>query len=415
MITLNLNWIRGQFSALNQTMQGQPVIFLDGPGGTQVPDTVIEAMVSYLTTSNANSHGAFLTSNRTDEVILEAHRAIADLLGCDADEVVVGANMTSLTFMLSRSIGRTLQPGDEIILTTLDHAANVAPWQALEDQGAIIRCVDIHPEDCTLNLAQFEQLLNPRTRLVAVGYASNAVGTINDVATIIQMAHQVGAMVFVDAVHYAPHGLIDVRTLGCDFLACSAYKFFGPHMGALYGKREHLARLEPYKVRPASNEVPWRWETGTQNHEGLAGAIAAINYLATLGRQVNPTASDRRAALIAGMTAIQTYEQTLSQHLIPKLLDIPGLTLYGIADLDQVQWRTPTVGIRLSGKSPHEVSKALGDRGIFTWDGNFYALSLTERLGLEDSGGLVRIGLVHYNTVDEMHQLLNSLHTIASM
>lgn len=263
MTSLDLKWIREQFPALSQTVNHQPAVYLDGPGGTQVPQSVINAIADYLTRSNANTHGAFITSERTDVVLHHGHSAIADLLGCSPDEVVFGQNMTTLTWQLSRSIGRTLQPGDEIIVTTLDHSANVSPWRALEERGAVIRTVDIHPEDCTLDMADLERQLSDRTRLVAVGYASNAVGTITDVAEVTRMAHQVGALVFVDAVHYAPHGPIDVKALDCDFLACSVYKFFGPHLGALYGKREHLERLHAYKVRPASDEIPYRWETGT--------------------------------------------------------------------------------------------------------------------------------------------------------
>lgn len=306
---LDLTWIRAQFPALAQEMNGRPVVFFDGPGGTQAPQRVIDAMVAYLTLHNANTHGAFVTSRQTDATINAARAAMADFLGCDADEVVFGPNMTTLTFAISRAFGREIRPGDEIVVTRLDHDANVAPWQALEERGAIIRMVDIHVEDCTLDMADMARAINPRTRLVAVGYASNAVGTINDVATITRMAHDAGALVYIDAVHYAPHGPIDVRALDCDFLACSPYKFFAPHMGALYGKREHLERLHPYKVRPASDHVPDRWETGTKNHEGLAGVTAAIDYLAELGWRVKPAAT-RRAAIVQAMEAIQTYERS---------------------------------------------------------------------------------------------------------
>jgi cysteine desulfurase family protein (TIGR01976 family) len=412
MTVLDLKWIRDQFPALAQEINGQPAIFLDGPGGTQVPRAVIAAMSDYLIESNANSHGVFVTSERTDALIGSARQAMADFLGCEADEVVFGANMTTLTFALSRAIGRELQPGDEIIVTMLDHSANVSPWQALEEHGVVVRTVDINPEDCTLNLDDLAQQITQRTRLVAVGYASNAVGTINDVAAVVQLAHQAGAMVFVDAVHYAPHGAIDVQALDCDFLACSAYKFFGPHVGILYGKREHLERLHPYKVRPAPETAPSRWETGTQNHEGIAGLVEALHYLTELGNRVS-AAANRRAALLTGMAAIQSYEQELSQLLINGLLQIPGLTVYGITDPDRFAWRTPTVGIRLAAHTPHSLAKQLGDRGIFTWNGNFYALSLTERLGIESSGGLLRIGLVHYNTVAEVDQLLKALEEIA--
>lgn len=413
MTILDLDWIRAQFPALRQEIDHHPIVFFDGPGGTQVPSRVIDAIAHYLVTSNANLHGAFATSARTDALMEQARSAMADFLGCDPDEVVFGANMTTLTLAMSRSIGRELQPGDEILVTNLDHDANVAPWLALEERGVTVQTVDIHPSDCTLDLADLERKLSVRTKVVAVGYASNAVGTINNIAQVVRLAHAVGAMVFVDAVHYAPHGLINVRSLDCDFLVCSAYKFFGPHVGILYGKREHLTRLRPYKPRPAPDESPYRWETGTQNFEGLAGAIAAIEYLAELGRRIIPTAINRRTALTTAMVTIQEYERSLSAYLIPHLLDIPGVTLYGIADPSHFAWRTPTVGIRVAKFSPRELAQQLGDRGIFAWNGNFYALNLTQRLGLEASGGLLRLGCTHYNTIEEIERLLHTLHEIA--
>lgn len=413
-MTLDLAWIRAQFPALAQEINSQPAIFFDGPGGTQVPQQVIDAMSEYLTRSNANSHGNFATSARTDAVIASAHAAMADLLGCASDEVVFGPNMTTLTFALSRSLSRELRSGDEIVVTRLDHDANVAPWCALEEGGVVVRFVDINIEDCTLNMADMKQQINDRTRLVAVGYASNAVGTINDVAEVVRLAHAVGALIFVDAVHYAPHGPLDVRALDCDFLACSPYKFFGPHMGVLYGKQSHLTRLLPYKVRPGSDEIPYRWETGTQNHEGLAGVVAAIDYLVELGRRVLPApSSSRRAALLAAMEAICRYERELCEVLVAGMLQIPGLSFYGISEGARFAWRTPTVAIRLSGHTPHELASLLGERGIFTWHGNYYAINLTERLGVESSGGMLRVGLVHYNTVEEVHRLLKALNEFA--
>ena len=445
----DLAWVRAQFPALAQEVDGRPAVFFDGPGGTQVPRRVIDAVADYLARSNANTHGAFATSERTDATIAAAHAAVADLLGCDADEVVLGPNMTSLTFQVSRAIGRELQPGDEIVLTRLDHDANFAPWKALEERGAVIRVVDVDVEDCTLDMADMARAITPRTRLVAVGYASNAVGTINDVAAVVRMAHAAGALTYVDAVHYAPHGPIDVRAIGTDFLACSPYKFFAPHMGAVYGKREHLQRLRPYKVRPATEELPGRWMTGTQNHEGMAGVTAAVEYLAELGRRAaghrppttgrrdaRPAApafeaasgagvahadddqapgSDigRRAALLAAMRAIQTYERELSDRLVSGLLQVPGLTFYGIADPARFAWRTPTAAVRIAGHTPRALAERLGQRGIFTWDGNYYALNLTERLGVEASGGMLRIGLVHYNTAEEIDRLLEALHELA--
>ncbi|MBV8887518.1 MAG: cysteine desulfurase-like protein [Chroococcidiopsidaceae cyanobacterium CP_BM_RX_35] len=413
MTVLDLGWVRAQFPALSQEMNGHPVVFLDGPGGTQVPRTVIDAFTDYLTTSNANLHGAFATSARTDTLVATARDAIADFLGCEHDEVVFGANMTTLTFAISRSIGRELQPGDEIVVTNLDHDANVAPWLALEERGVVVRTVDIHRDDCTLDMADLQRQIGERTKLVAVGYASNAVGTINDVRRIVRLAHAIDALVFIDAVHYAPHGPINVQTLDCDFLVCSAYKFFGTHVGILYGKREHLARLRPYKLRPAAEEVPFCWETGTQNFEGLAGLISAVDYLTKLGHRVSPKVTNRRENLVVAMVAIQEYERSLSEQLIPNLVQIPGVTVYGITNSDRFDWRTPTVAIRIDGYKPEELAKALGDRGIFTWNGNFYALNLTQRLGLESSGGLLRIGCVHYNTIEEVYRLLHTLHEFA--
>lgn len=407
--TLPLDWIRSQFPALAQTMNGSPIAFLDGPGGTQIPQRVMDAMGHYLTHSNANAHGAFATSQRTDEVITAARGAMADFLGCDRNEIVFGPNMTTLTFAISRAIGRELLPKDEILVTCLDHDANVAPWLALREQGIIVHTVDIHPENCTLDLKDLTSKLNHRTRLLAITYASNAVGTLNDLPTIIRLAHDVGAWVYVDAVHYAAHGPIDVHQLDCDFLVCSPYKFFGPHMGVLYGKREHLERLHPYKVRPASDMIPYRWETGTQNHEGLAGVTAAVEYLADLGRLVSPQMSKRRGAVFAAMMSIRHSGEQLCQALIEGLLQLPRVTVYGITAPEQMLWRLPTVSIRMAEYSPATIAKTLGEQGIFTWHGNFYALNLAQRLGIEDQGGLLRIGLVHYNTLAEINRLLAAL------
>ncbi|MGK7894332.1 MAG: cysteine desulfurase-like protein [Xenococcus sp. (in: cyanobacteria)] len=413
MAIFNIENIRAQFPALAHKVNGQPIIFFDGPGGTQVPASVMKAIQQYLLTSNANAHGAFVTSARTDELMNTARMAIADFLGCDRDEVVFGANMTSLTFSFSRAIARELKSGDEIIVTRLDHDANVAPWLALKEKGVIIRTVDLNLDDCSLNLSDLAAKINQKTKLVAVGYASNAVGTINNLAEIIKMAHGVKALVFVDAVHYAPHGIIDVRDLDCDFLVCSAYKFFAPHVGILYGKRELLNQISPYKVKPAAQEVPACWETGTPNFEGLAGLVATIEYLRDLGQQILPSVKDSRQAIVAAMQGIKSYEQELSQHLITGLLQIPGLNFYGITESNRLQWRTPTVGIRIRGQTPYEVAKQLGDRGIFTWHGNFYAIGLTERLGIESNGGLLRIGLVHYNRISEIDTFLSVLNEIA--
>ena len=415
MTFLDQKKIRAKFPALQQEIDNQPVVFFDGPGGTQVPSSVIEEMSNYLRDSNANAHGAFATSIRTDKLVHSARLAMSDFLGCGSNEVVFGANMTTLTFALSRAIAREFTPGDEIVVTQLDHYANVSPWMALEAQGVIIQTININLEDCALDLADLKRQINQRTKLVAVGYAANAVGTINNVAEIVKIAHSVNALVFIDAVHYAPHGLIDVKAIDCDFLVCSGYKFFGPHIGILYGKQKHLTRLRPYRVKPAPTQIPDCWETGTLNFEGLAGLVATIDYLADLGYQISPSAENRRTAIVTAMTAIQDYEQELCEYLITGLLEIPGFTFYGIRNSQSFAWRTPTVGIRIKGQTPYAVAKALGDRGIFTWHGNFYALGLTERLGIESSGGLLRIGLVHYNTLDEINRLLTALTEIAAL
>ena len=410
---LDLARIRAQFPALAQTINGHPAIFLDGPGGTQVPQRVIDAISQYLSRDNANSGGNYETSRRTDQMLLDARNAMGDFLGCDADEIAFGQNMTSLTFAMSRAIGRELKAGDEIVLTCLDHDANFAPWKALEERGVVIRVADIRERDCTLDMADLAGKINGRTKLVAVGLASNAVGTINDVAEITRLAHAVGALAFIDAVHYAPHGPIDVRAIDCDFLVCSSYKFFGPHMGVMYGKREHLRRLTPYKVRPATNDSPQRWEVGTLNHECIAGITACVEYLAELGRGVEAAALSRRQAVLAAMHEIQLYERGLAEVLIAGLLKIRGLKFYGITDPQQFEHRCPTVAVRIEGHTPAELANRLNERGILTWDGNYYAINLSERLGVESDGGFLRIGLAHYNTAEEVGALLAALREIA--
>ena len=411
---LDSAWVRAQFPSLQLQVNGHQAAFLDGPAGTQVPKQVMDAIHNYLLNANANTCGAFETSRRTDAVIAAARTAMADFFNCDADEVVFGQNMTTITFALSRAIGRELQPGDEVVVTTLDHDANVAPWRALEEKGVVIRQVDIHEADCTLDLEDLKRKITPKTKLVAVGYASNAVGTINPVAEITKLAHAAGALMFIDAVHYAPHGPIDVRALDCDFLVCSPYKFFGPHMGTLYGKREHLLRFSPYKVRPAPDSLPDRWETGTQVQELIAGIGAAVDYLAELGKRCDPTVKDRRAALLAAYRVTRQHEMALLSQLIPGLLAIPGLRFFGITDPKRFNERCSTVSVRLANHTPTQAATFLGDRGMFTWDGNYYALNLAERLGVQETGGFLRIGLVHYNTAAEVDRLLATLRELAT-
>ncbi len=411
---LDVGWVRAQFPSLQLQVNGRPAAFLDGPAGTQVPKQVMDAVQNYFLKSNANTCGAFATSRTNDAMIASARAAMADFFHCDKDEIVFGQNMTTITFALARAIGRTLEPGDEIVVTTLDHDANVAPWRALEEMGMVIRQVDIRESDCTLDLEDLKSKINKNTKLVAVGYASNAVGTINPVAEITKLAHAAGALMFIDAVHYASHGSIDVRALDCDFLVCSPYKFFGPHMGTLYGKREHLLRFMPYKVRPAPDTLPDRWETGTQVQELIAGIGAAVDYLAELGQRCDPSAKDRRSALLAAYRATRHHEMVLLSRLVEGLFAIPGLRFFGICDPERFQERCSTVSLRLANHSPAQIAAFLGERGIFTWDGNYYALNLTERLGVEASGGLLRIGLVHYNTAEEVDRLLAGLREIAA-
>ena len=412
-LTLDVAWVRQQFPSLQQTVNGQPAVFFDAPGGTQVPQRVIDAIAQYLTRSNANTGGAFATSRATDQTIADARAAMADFLNCAADEVVFGANMTTLTFALSRAIGRELKIGEELLVTCLDHDANVSPWVCLEDRGVKVRTADIKTADCTLDMFDLQAKIRRNTRLVAVGYAANAVGTINDVAEVVRLAHAAGAMAFIDAVHYAPHGPIDVRALDCDFLACSSYKFFGPHLGILFGKREQLQRLRPYKLRACTEHLPDRWETGTQNHECLAGLTAAIDYIADVGRHHNPEAQTRREAILAAYEVFQQHERELAEKLILGLMMISGLTLYGIRHPGQLKQRTPTVAIRMEGYKPRELAERLGEHGIFSWDGNYYAVDLAERLGVQDKGGMLRIGLAHYNTAEEVERLLSVLGKLA--
>jgi cysteine desulfurase family protein (TIGR01976 family) len=432
---LDLTYVRSQFPSLAQTVNGHPAAFLDGPGGTQVPQRVIDAISDYLRHNNANTGGAYATSRRTDAMIAEARSAMADFLHCGADEVAFGPNMTTLTFAISRAIGRELKPGDEIVVTRLDHDANVSPWLAMaEDRGVTVRWAEIHDADCTLDMADLASKINSKTKLVAVGYASNAVGTINPVKQVVQLAHQAGALAYVDAVHYGPHGLIDVAALDCDFLACSTYKFFGPHMGVLFGKREHLKRFRPYKVRPNTDAIPNCWEWGTLNHECIAGITACVEYLADLGRGPNKMrvphpsrlskgrnddagttgVNERRAAIESAYGAIHEHESALLERLIAGLLKIPGLKIYGITEPARFNERCATLAVRIDSHSPLELATKLGDRGFFTWDGNYYALNLTEHLDVEKSGGFLRLGFVHYNTMEEVDRLLTALHEIVA-
>jgi cysteine desulfurase family protein (TIGR01976 family) len=420
MPAFDVDALRAEFPALARAQDGRTVAFLDGPGGTQVPQRVIDAVVSYYRDSNANTDGAFITSTLSDRIIAETHAAVADFVGAASpDEIKIGQNMSSLTLHIGRSIGATLGPGDEIIVTTLDHEANVSTWKAMAaDRGVTVQQVDVRVDDCTLDLEDLESKLSPKTKLVAVGYASNAVGTINPVKEIVARAHEVGALTYVDAVAYAPHGPIDVQALDTDFLVTSVYKWFGPHQGALYGKGGILDSLPVFKVRPAHD----RFETGTQSVESMAGTLAATDYLRDVGRAYGDVtnapgaggASERRRELVAAMTAIAAYERELVTHLIDGLETVPGIRIYGITDRGRFGERVPTVSVTIDGVPPRDAATTLGRQGIYAWDGDFYATGLIERLGRADDGGVLRLGLVHYNTSAEVDRVVDALTTIAA-
>jgi cysteine desulfurase family protein (TIGR01976 family) len=409
MTAFPIDQVRAQFPALHVTDGGRRRAYLDAPGGTQVCRPAIEAMRRHLEQGTANAGGAFVTSVDTDALSRAAHAAMADLLGGEADNIAFGPNMTSLTFALSRALAREWQAGDRIILSRLDHDANVSPWlQAAEDRGVEVRWLDIEVESGTLRLDQLPDLLTERTRLVAVGAASNALGTVNDIAAIAEAAHSLSpALLFVDGVQSVPHLPTHVGALGCDFLACSPYKFFGPHQGVLWGRRELWERLRPYKVRPASlSPAAIRLETGTQSFEGQAGVIGTIDYLEWLGRTLAPNAATRRERLLAAMDGCLAYEHALGERLLAGLRHINGIRLYGPP---RMEGRVPTFGFTVAGRAPREVAEKLGADGIFAWSGRFYAVEPIERLGLISSGGLVRVGLCHYNTADEVDTLLATL------
>jgi len=402
--------VRAQFPALSRQIDGRPAVYLDGPAGTQVPRQVAGAVGGYLLAQNANAGGMFATSRETDTLMSEAARAAADFFGADDPETLVfGPNMTTLTLALSRALSRTWDSGDEVIVTRLDHDANVTPWVlAARDAGAVVHEVEFRLEDCTLDLEDLRSKLSGRTRLVAVGAASNAVGTLNPVREICDMAHEVGAHVFVDAVHLGPHAPIDVRAWSCDYAVCSAYKFFGPHLGLLWGRRPLLERLPAYKLRVVPDRLPDRWSTGTACFEGLAGTLAAIEYLADLGRGCDPGVTNRRNALLAGFAAIERHERDLTERLLRGLAELPSMRLWGIRDPERLAERVPTCAVTHARLAPREVAERLGREGIFVWHGHYYAISVTETLGLEPDG-MVRIGLVHYNTAEEVDRLCAAL------
>jgi cysteine desulfurase family protein (TIGR01976 family) len=400
--------IRADFPVFERRIAGRPIAFFDGPGGSQVPRQVADAVAGYLTLHNANVHGRFATSAETDEILAEARRAAADFVNGEPDEIVFGHNMTTLTFHLARSLGRAWGPGDEVVVTELDHQANVAPWRRMAaDAGMTVRVLPVDLERMQLDYDALPGLLSERTRLVAVGAASNAVGTVNDVRRVAEMARAAGALVFVDAVHYAPHRLPDARELGCDFLACSSYKFFGPHHGILWGRRELLERFDPYKVPPASDEVPERWETGTQNHEAIAGIRAAIDWIASVAGE-GP--GGRRDALRRSFEQLDSHEQRLFAVMEDGLRAIDGVRFHGV---ERGQPRTPTAAFTVDGCTPDDVARRLGEEGVFVWNGDFYATTVCDALGLSDRGGLVRAGIAPYCTDDDVRRLIEGVERIA--
>ncbi len=413
----DLTALRDRFPALTRTGDdGRPLVIVDAPGGSQVPDTVIEAVSARYRSGASNMDGAFATSRELAEVVAAARRAGADLVGTDPERIVFGPNSTSLLFHVARSLTRALGPGDDVVVTRLDHDANVRPWVlAARDAGATLRWVDIDPADATLDEASFDAALTERTRLVAFTLASNGVGTITPAARLVRRAKEMGALVAVDGVHLAQHRAIDFDALGADLLAVSPYKVFGPHLGMLAARPGILDDLDPYRVRPAEDyPSPERWETGTQNHEALQGFVAAVDYLAEAGSAYGSPADDsRRAAVRAAFGAFAAHERALARRFLEGLGRVPSARLWGIGDLGRLDERTPTFAIRLGDHHPLKTAEALGDRGIFVWDGHYYAMELFERLGLLESGGAVRIGFCHYHTHDEVDRVLQALDDLA--
>ncbi len=401
---------RAQFPSLSREINGQKAVFFDGPAGSQVPQNVIAAMSHYLTHHNANHGGTFTTSRESDAALDSAHESLAHFVGADDPGCIAfGANMTSLTFALSRALAREWKEGDEVVVSHLDHDANFSPWRlAAADSGATVRVVNLNPTDCTLDLGHLRRLINERTRLVAVCAASNFSGSVTPVKEICKLAHGAGALVFIDAVHYAPHRLIDVTDWDCDFLTCSAYKFFGPHIGILYGKRELLENLQPYKLRPAPDDLPGRWMTGTQSHEAIMGAKAAVDYLAGLAEDN----ASPRSALCETMAAIEVYENKLMKQLLLGVRNLAAYTLHGISDTVRMAERVPTLSLTHARLDPMKLAQLLDEAGIFAWHGNYYAQPVTEALQLEPEGA-VRVGLLHYNTREEVDRLIGILQALA--
>ena len=419
-MTLDTTLVREQFPSLNR-----PAVFLDNPAGTQISQQSLNRINKYLLENNANHEGMFETSRKSDEVLHEAHAAMADFLNASrAEEIIFGNNMTTLTLHMSRSLARNLKAGDNILVTRMDHDANIAPWMLLaEDKGCNLIWVDLDVENGTLDLNDFARALAHKPKIAAFGYASNLLGTINPVKKMIKMAHEAGSLVYIDAVQYAPHGPIDVQDLDCDFLVCSSYKFFGPHAGALYGKYDLLNELKAYKVRPASDELPYKFETGTQNHEGIAGVLGALEYFEWLAGQFGSDHesawkeagfSGRRLEYKKAMSAMRAYENELSKALIGIIESVPGTRIYGVTDLDRLEERVPTVSFTVESKDPEKLAEAIGNEGFYVWNGHNYALAIVERLGLLDAGGMIRVGPVHYNTLEELYRFKDVLQRVVA-
>jgi cysteine desulfurase family protein (TIGR01976 family) len=420
---IDLSPLRDQFPALNKIVDGKKRIFLDGAGGTQVPKIVIDTMIDYMVISNANYGGYFRTSVETDEMLVGIREDVADFINAPSWEgVVLGPNMTALTYTLMWALSRRIKKRDEVVVTRLDHGANIDSWKALEDFGAVIKYIEIDKDDCTLDYEMASGLINKKTKLVAVGLASNAVGTVNDIKRLTKMAHDAGALMFVDAVHCAPHFPIDVAALGCDFLAYSAYKCFGPHVGFLWGRKELLEELKPYRPWPSHDEVPFKYNIGTPNMEGFAGARASVGYIEGIGRKYGDKfrsqfagLSGRRQTLKAAMAAIAEYELGLSEKLNEGLGQIRKLKVYGITDPKRLTRRCPTYSFVLEGKTSEEICRRMSEQGIYVWNGEdgCGALDLVEWLDIVKKGGLLRVSIEHYNTEDEINRFLDVLRSIA--
>ncbi len=412
-IAPKIDFIRSQFPSLSRTIDGKPAIYLDGPAGTQVPLSVVKRVSDCMLNHNANRSGCFATSREVDFIMDQSHEIFADFLGApSAQSIAFGPNMTSLTLQFSRAISRQWKPGDQILVSSLDHDANFTPWVlAAKDAGVEVKTIGIQTSDATLDMDSLDELLSDRTRLVAVTAASNAVGSLTPIREIAKRVHAVGAELFVDAVHLAPHREIDVEDFDCDYLVCSAYKFFGPHIGVLYGRRNRMMELTPYKLRPAPDSLPGRWMTGTQNHACIAGAAAAVEYLASLS-DISDDGTNRRLRIKDAMTEITSYESRLISRLIQGLVSIPGVKLFGITEIHRLSERAPTVSFQVNGMKSIEVAQYLGTNGVFSWHGNYYALPLTQALGTEPDG-MVRLGCMHYNTMDEIDATLEWVKEIA--